>query len=151
MGKNIVKKPNNSFTELLIFLLIIVSCENPFTPETDECNECGISIFCNLPKDESGIYQMTYDTNRVMTYEMLFMETECGLSNHIRWDTNYRYRFGGQDLRLVNPSSMTDDEGIGRVMFGVWKDFIGYTIGVYGGYSDECENQHLDSIFIKIN
>ena len=38
---------------------------------------------------------------------MLGATTECGWSQHLRWDTNYKYRIGGQDINLVNPVSMT--------------------------------------------
>ena len=94
---------------------------------------------------------MTYDSNRVMTYEMLFVETECGWSKKVSWDTNYQYKIENDWVSLVNPSSMTDEDGVGRIIFGTWRDFIGYTIGVYGGYMDECNNHHVDSIFIRVN
>ena len=94
---------------------------------------------------------MTYDTNRVMTYEMLYVETECGLHTKVSWDTDYQYRIESDWVSLVNPSSMTDEDGIGRVIFGTWRDFIGYTIKTYGGYTDECGVHYVDSISIKIN
>jgi len=45
---------------------------------------------------------------------------------------------------------MTDDEGNAKVIFGAWDAFIGYTITVYGGYTDECGGHHWDSIQITI-
>ncbi len=86
-----------------------------------------------------------------MTYEMLFAETNCGWSKRIAWDTNYQYRINTDYVSLVNPASMTDDEGVGRIIFGVWEPFIGYTITCYAGYVDECDQHHIDSIKIKIN
>ncbi len=46
---------------------------------------------------------------------------------------------------------MTDEYGNGSIIFGVWEEFIGNTITVYCGYTDDCENHHLDSLKIKIN
>ena len=46
---------------------------------------------------------------------------------------------------------MTDSEGIGRIIVGVWQEFKGYSITCYGGYSDSCGDHHLDSLKIKVN
>jgi len=45
---------------------------------------------------------------------------------------------------------MTGDDGEANVMFAVWEPFIGYTISIYGGYTDECGVQHVDSIRVLI-
>ena len=61
--------------------------------------------------------------------------------------------FSGQDLPLVNPGSMTGDDGEANVMFAVWEPFIGHTVKVYCGYegeNNECGVQFLDSLSIKI-
>ena len=81
---------------------------------------------------------------------MLFVETECGWSKKVSWDTNYQYKIENDWVSLVNPSSMTDENGLGRIIFGTWRDFIGYTITVYGGYTDECGVHHWDSLRIKV-
>lgn len=132
----------------LIIFLIIFGCSNPIS-EDKPCVDCGIEIYCDLPK-VNDVYQMTYDTNGVMTYEMLYVETECGLHTKVSWDTDYQYKIESDWVSLVNPSSMTDEDGIGRVIFGTWRDFIGYTITVYGGYTDECGVHHVDSLRIKV-
>jgi hypothetical protein len=45
---------------------------------------------------------------------------------------------------------MTDEDGNGIIIFGVWEEFIGDTISVYCGYSDDCGNHLVDSIKIFI-
>ena len=82
---------------------------------------------------------------------MLGATTECGWSQHLRWDTNYKYRIGGQDLPLVNPRFYDDDDGDANVMFAVWEPFIGHTVKVYCGYETECGTQFVDSLSIVVN
>ena len=136
---------------IIIFLLILSGCENPFINTQDlGCSSCNLEISCDLPQDEDGIYLLPFNQNMVQTFTTIYAETDCGWSQKITWDTNYRYDIGGQNLRLINNASMTDEDGSGRIIFGVWEPFIGYTIGCYGGYSDDCGNQHIDSLFIKI-
>ena len=81
---------------------------------------------------------------------MLGAETECGWSQHLQWDTNYQYQINTDWVSLVNPGSMTDEEGSAKVMFAAWESFIGYTVTVYCGYTDECGVHHTDSIEITI-
>jgi len=47
---------------------------------------------------------------------------------------------------------MTDENGDGQIVYGVWEEFIGSTITFYGGYVDDCDNHHIDSVkvFIKL-
>ena len=133
---------------LILIFILVIGCNNPLAHE-DSCSECGGEITSSLP-EENGIYQLQLDTTRVQTYTMLTWETNCGWSKKIQWDTNYKYRIGGQDINLINPASMTDSDGIGRIIFGVWQDFKGYTVTCYGGYLDDCDNVHQDSIKVKI-
>ena len=53
-------------------------------------------------------------------------------------------------VSLVNPASMTDEFGEGRIIFGAWEPFIGYTVTVYCGYVDLCGVEYLDSLKISI-
>ena len=137
---------------LLLLFLIVSGCSNPFNSEevVDACSDCKLDVYCELPQDENGVYLLQWNDGLVQTYTTVFAETDCGWSRRIQWDTNYRYNIGGQDIRLINNASMTDDEGNGRIIFGVWEPFIGYTITCYGGYMDDCNNHHVDSLRIKI-
>ena len=134
---------------LIIVGLFLIGCEDTREPD---CGECGLDIYAiNLQEVEDGHYTLEYDENLVQTYTMLSAETECGWSQHLQWDTDYQYLIETDWVSLVNPSSMTDENGIGSVIFGTWEEFIGNTITVYCGYTDDCENHHLDSLKIKIN
>ena len=135
---------------LFLIGLFLIGCSNTFEPESD-CGGCGLEIYAvNLTEVSSDVYKMEYNSDLAQTYTMLGATTECGWSQHLRWDTNYKYRIGGQDINLVNPGSMTGDDGDANVMFAVWEPFIGYTVKVYCGYEAECGTQFLDSLSIMI-
>ena len=135
---------------LCIFLMFVFfGCEDKKETESP-CADCGMEITSDLPQID-GIYQLIYNPNLAQTYESLYAETNCGWSKHIRWDSNYLYEVAGQQINLVNPGSMTDDDGNAQVIFAVWPPFIGYTITIYGGYEDDCGTFHMDSIKVKIN
>ena len=133
---------------LIIVGLFLIGCEDTREPD---CGSCGLEIYAvNLQQWSDNHYIMEYDEGPAQTYTMLGAETECGWSQHLEWDTDYQYLINTDWVSLVNRSSMTDEDGNAKVMFGAWEPFIGYTIGCFGGYSDDCGNQHIDSLFIKI-
>jgi len=45
---------------------------------------------------------------------------------------------------------MTDEEGKGTIVYGVWNPFIGKTITLYGAYYCDLEEQHLDSVKVFV-
>ena len=134
---------------LILTLVLFMGCgnNNPFS--SNEPCECDINVYSNLPK-QNEIYELTFNDSYVQTFTQLYVQTECGLHTKVSWDTNYQYRINTDWVSLVNPSSMTDEDGDGIVIFGVWEEFIGDTISVYCGYTDDCGNHHLDSIKIFI-
>ena len=134
---------------ILVILLLLFGCSNPLVTEIDKCIDCNADIFCDLPMTD-GIYILDFNENYVQTFTQLRMETECGWSQHIQWDTDYQYRINTDWVSLVNPASMTDEDGSAKVMFGAWEPFIGYTVTVYCGYTDLCGVHHTDSIQITI-
>ena len=136
---------------LLLIGLFLIGCSNSFEPESD-CGGCGLEVYAsNLQSISHGLYRLEYNQNLAQTYTELGATTECGWSQHLLWDTDYQYEIvEGQWTSLVNPGSMTDDEGDAKVIFGTWASFIGYTVTVYCGYTDECGNHYLDSLKIEI-
>ena len=141
---------------LLTFVfLFLIGCEDMIIPLEDtrepDCGSCGLDIFAvNLQEVSDGHYTMEYNENLAQTYTMLGAETDCGWSQHLQWDTDYQYLINTDWVSLVNPASMTNEDGDANVMFGAWQEFIGYTITVYCGYTDECGVHHLESLKITI-
>ena len=133
---------------LTLSLLVIGCSSNSLGPQED-CY-CGLEISSNLPQS-NGIYELEYDASLAQTYTVLSCQTECGWSQHIQWDSDYQYQIvPGQWTSLVNPASMTDEYGGATIIFGTWEEFIGDTIVVWCGYTDDCDVHHLDSLKIKI-
>ena len=138
---------------LLLFIgLVFWSCED--AKEDHSClSHCGLEISSTLPLS-NGIYQLEFNDGEFIggqTYETLTAETNCGIHQHLLWDSNYQIQIGSDWVSLVNPSSMTDQDGNANVILSVWDVFIGDTITVYCGYTDDCGNHHLDSLFVKVN
>jgi hypothetical protein len=120
-------------------MFLFISCSTLF--EMDEPCECGLNITSELPM-VNGVYHLPYNNNLSMTYSHLYAETSCGLHTRISWDSDYMYEIvEGQWTSLINPASMTNEDGKGTIVYGVWEDLIGSTITFYGGYfCDENEN-----------
>ena len=134
---------------LLIFVfLFLIGCEDTRVPD---CGECELEVYAfDLQQISDGHYSLEYDDGLAQTYTMLGATTECGVSEHLRWDTDYQYLIETEWVSLVNSASMTDEVGVGRIMFSAWEEFIGYTITVGCGYTDVCGVFHSDSIKITI-
>jgi|TARA_B110000444_G_scaffold242753_1_gene260409 hypothetical protein len=62
----------------------------------------------------------------------------------------YKYYGPFSHQEVDNPSSMTDENGDGQIVYGVWEKFRGMTITLYGGYYCDLEEQHLDSVKVFI-
>ncbi len=134
-------------------MVFFIGCsESQMNPMAFEDCECGLEISSTLPYNETDeSYELEYNAELSQTYASLNASTNCGWSQHLQWETDYQYEIQpGQWTSLVNPGSMTDDNGDAHVMFSVWEDFIGYTITVYCGYTDECGVHYLDSIKIRV-
>ena len=133
---------------LFLVVLFLIGCEDNID---SDCGGCGLDVYAvNLTEISSDHYRLEYNENLAQTYTMLGATTECGWSRHLRWDTNYRYQINGENLRLVNPGSYTDDNGDANIMFAVWEPFIGYTVKVFCAYQDQCGVQYVDSLSISI-
>ena len=133
----------------LFISLFVIGCSdfNPIEPE--DCH-CGMEISSDLPQN-NGIYELELNQNSAQTYSTLNCETECGWSQHIQWDSDYMYQIvPNQWISLVNPASMTDEFGEGKIVFAVWEEFIGHTVTIYGGYTDDCGDHHVDSLKVKV-
>ena len=135
----------------LIIGILVIGCSdfNAVLSSEDEYCECGLEITSTLPKN-NGIYELEYNADLAQTYSILDATTDCGWSQHIQWDSNYQYQIQEQWVSLVNPASMTDSDGNAKIVFAVWEDFVGDTITIYGGYTDNHGHHFLNSVKIKI-
>ena len=133
----------------LLFLigLLVIGCSNPIT--SDDCG-CDFNISSDLPQTD-GVYQLEFNQDLAQTYSVLSCQTDCGWSQHIQWDSDYQYQImPNQWVSLVNPASMTDEDGNGNIVFAVWEEFVDKTITIYGGYTDGCGHHFVDSLKVKV-
>ena len=133
---------------LFLVIILVSGCSNSiFSPEED-CH-CELEISSTLPSID-GIYQLEFNADLAQTYSILDVSTECGWSQHIQWDSDYMYNIQGSWISIVNPASMTDEDGNAKIVFAVWEEFINETVTIYGGYMDDCDNHFVDSVKVKI-
>jgi len=133
---------------LFLVVILVSGCSDSiFSPEED-CH-CEFEISSTLPSID-GIYQLEFNASLAQTYSILDVSTECGWANHIQWDSDYMYNINGYPTSLVNPGSMTDEDGNAKVVFAVWEEFINTTITIYGGYTDDHGHHKLDSVKVHV-
>ena len=133
---------------LFLVVLLVSGCSDSiFSPEED-CN-CEFEISSTLPSSD-GIYQLEFNASLAQTYSILDVSTECGWSQHIQWDSDYMYKIQGSWVSLVNPGSMTDEDGNAKVVFAVWEEFVNKTITIYGGYTDDHGHHKVDSVKVHV-
>ena len=132
----------------LFISLFIIGCSSNNSIGPEDCH-CGMEISSDLPQN-NGIYELEYNEDLQQTYSTLECATECGWGERVHWDSDYQYRINGEWISLVNPASMTDEYGEGKIVFAVWEVFIGKTITIYGGYYDDCGNQLIDSVKVLV-
>ena len=126
-----------------------MGCDTPLI-----CDDCYIDVSApSLEQDENGYYHMNWLNDYLQTFSTLKVET--GLENKkVGWmtDKQINIRYMGTDnwTYLVNTNSYTDESGVAYTVLGVWDNFIGDTIKVYCGYTNNCEIRYIDSLEVII-
>jgi hypothetical protein len=131
---------------------LCVSCE---PSNTMLCDDCHLDISApSLEMDENGYYHIEWLDEYVQTFSTLKAETGLDYQK-VNWTSNKQVNIQhyGTDnwTYLVNTSSYTDDEGIAHTVLGVWEPFIGDTIKVYSGYTNNCDIQYIDSLEVVVD
>ena len=111
----------------LILSLLVIGCSDSLSPTSENC-DCSLDITSDLPQTDD-VYELEYNSSLAQTYSVLSCQ---------QW------------ISLVNPASMTDEFGEGNVVFAVWEEFIGHTITIYGGYTDDCGHHFVDSVKVRV-
>ena len=134
---------------MYIFIyILLVGCESPLV-----CDDCYLDIGAvDLQIDDNGYYHMEFLDSYVQTFSTL--EVETGITDYnqkVSWISNKEIMISGYWTNLVNQSSYTDEEGKAYTVLGVWENFIGDTVKVYSGYTDNCNILHVDSLEVVID
>ena len=135
---------------LYIFIyILLVGCDTQLTQfcETD----CYLDISApSLEMDENGYYHMEWLDGYVQTFSILTAETGLDYQK-VKWISNKEINIQDNWTNLVNTSSYTDDECVAHTVLGVWEQFVGDTIKVYSGYTNNCNIQYIDSLKVVVN
>ena len=140
MVKNILK--------YIFIYILLVGCESPLV-----CEDCYLDINApDLEMDENGYYHMEFLNSYVQTFSTLEVKTGITKYNQkVKWLSNKEILIAGYWTSLVNQSSYTNNDGKAYTVLGVWENFIGDTIKVYSGYTDNCNILHVDSLEVIID
>jgi hypothetical protein len=130
-----------------IFMYILcVGCDTRYT-----CEDCYLDISApSLEMDENGYYHMEWLDGYVQTFSTLTAETGLDYQK-VKWISNKEINIQDNWTNLVNTSSYTDDEGVAHTVLGVWEQFVGDTIKVYSGYSNNCDILYIDSLEVVVD
>ena len=125
----------------------MVGCESPLV-----CEGCYLDIKApDLTLDNNGYHHMEFLDSYIQTFSTL--EAETGITSYnqkVKWISNKEILIANHWTNLVNQSSYTDNDGKAYTVLGVWKNFIGDTVKVYSGYTDNCNILHVDSLEVVI-
>ena len=132
----------------IFIYLLLVGCESPLV-----CEGCYLDIKApDLTLDDNGYYHMEFLNSYVQTFSTL--EAKTGITRYnqkVKWISNKEILIAGHWTNLVNSNSYTDGGGEAYTVLGVWENFIGDTVKVYSGYTDNCNIQHVDSLEVVID
>ena len=134
---------------LCIFIYILcVGCESSY--DAMMCDDCYLDISApSLEMDENGYYHMECLDGYVQTFSTLKAETGLDYQK-VKWISNKEINIAGHWTNLVNMDSYTDDGGIAYTVLGVWEEFVGDTIKVYCGYTNDCSINYADSLEVIV-
>ena len=147
MGKNLIIKTILIF----IYTLSLTGCDVSSISGPEDCDGGGYLTISapSLEVDVNGYYRMEFNTDYIQTFTTLNAETGRDYEK-LAWQSNKEIFISGEWTQLVNGSSYTDDEGLGHSVLGVWEVFVGDTIKVWCGYTDDCQFHRLDSLQVII-
>ena len=136
---------------LLMYIFIytlLVGCKSSLV-----CKDCYLNIKApDLQMDGNGYYHMEFLDSYIQTFSTL--EAETGITDYnqkVNWVSNKEILISDYWTDLVNQSSYTDEDGKAYTVLGVWENFIGDTVKVYSGYTDNCNILHVDSLEVVID
>ena len=131
----------------IFIYILLVGCESPLV-----CEDCYLDVSApDLQMDGNGYYHMNFLDSYIQTFSTL--EAKTGITDYnqkVKWVSNKEILIAGYWTNLVNGSSYTDSDGKAYTVLGVWDNFIGDTVRVYSGYTDNCNIQHVDSLEVVI-
>jgi hypothetical protein len=138
----------------IIFICVsIIGCDNQIIGVEDNNSNSGYFLVVNsyLDMDDNGYYTIEFLDDYNQTFTTLSAETGSdNVYQKMAWKSNKEINIGGYWINLVNGNSYTDNLGEAHTVLSVWPEFIGDTIKVYAGYTDEYNNHYVDSLEVIV-
>ena len=136
----------------IFIYILLVGCKSPMGCAYDIGRYIDISA-PDLTLDNNGYYHMEFLEGYSQTFTTLEAETGelSSYNQKVKWMSNKEILIAGYWTDLVNGSSYTDEYGKAYTVLGVWENFIGDTIKVYSGYTDDCYILQVDSLEVVID
>lgn len=129
---------------------------NDYTTDTQwsthyYCNNYYININTYLDIDSNNYYYLEFINGHIQTFTTFTVNTgSINFYQKIRFLSNKEKYANGIWTNVIDSHSYTNENGQAYGVIGVWEDFIGDTIKVYAGYTDECYNNYVDSLDVII-
>ena len=145
----------------ITILLLLVGCDETYVFEPTlpipyhVNNEYSSNYTCDytltldsyLYMDVNGYYHMEFLNEYNQTFTTLTAYTNStDAYQNVGWLSGQEININGYWVNLVNQNSYTDENGEAHTVLSVWETFIGDTITVYSGYTDQCNIQYIDSL-----
>ena len=136
----------------IFIYILLVGCKSPMGCAYDIRWYIDISA-PDLTLDNNGYYHMEFLEGYSQTFTTLEAETGelSSYNQKVKWMSNKEILIAGYWTDLENGSSYTDEHGKAYTVLGVWENFIGDTIKVYSGYTDDCYILQVDSLEVVID
>jgi len=146
---------------IISILLLFIGCDSDsnfeltsptlYTDDTEWASEytCdyNLSVDSYLDIDSNGYYHMEFLNDYNQTFTTLTAYTNStDAYQKVGWLSAQEININGYWVNLVNQNSYTDENGEAHTVLSVWETFIGDTITVYSGYTDQCNIQYIDSL-----
>ena len=127
---------------LILILILVVSCgdyDNILNSEEKESSPTPFHLWLEENMDENGFYHKTYPRGNASSYGRVYCETLP--TQRVFWgspntfDTYYQQQWFSTPI--IQYSTYSSSDGIGQQLFYMYEQFIGDTLTIVGGLSEE--------------
>ena len=127
---------------LILILMLVVSCgdyDNILNSEEEESSPTPFHLWLEENMDENGFYHKTYPRGNVSSYGRVYCETLP--TQRVFWSSPNSFNTYHQQQWFSTPiiqySTYTSNDGTTQQLYYLYEQFIGDTLTLVGGLSEE--------------